>query len=302
MQNVGVILKVHITAETPKYVLSPRSTIYKSFEDIFISNNNNNIKTFGKLIEFKDSFVKNGFYSKKFQEIKELGCGSFGTVFKVKIKKDNENYNDYKKVGIEYSAIKRIEFTSFVGKDYIIREYLNYKKIARYCSENENLVEHFDAWFEERVVSNQSGISLYIEMELCDETLDYVIREFDKESHLKTNETLTTVGHYIASNIFLQILEGVNHLHKNNPPLIHRDLKPANILLKKSDSKGFCVKIADFGLMTIHKFSEQSHSIDKGPVKYMAPEVINSREYNTKADIYSIGVIFKNLFDLEMIE
>jgi serine/threonine-protein kinase len=139
-------------------------------------------------------------------------------------------------------------------------------------------------------------------MELCDKTLDDVIKEFDKESHLKTNGTLTTAGYCIASNIFLQILEGVNHLHKQNPPLIHRDLKPANILLKKSDSKGICVKIADFGLMAIHKLLEKSHTIDKGTPKYTAPEVINSRNYNTKADIYSLGVIFRNLFDLEITE
>jgi serine/threonine protein kinase len=281
-------------------VLSPRSTKCKSFEDI-LSSNNIKIKriTFEKLIEFKDSFVKNGFYSENFEEIKELGSGSFGRVFKVKRRK----YIDYyRRRGREYSAIKRIELSAEVDKNDIITEYLNYKIKTRNCSENEYLVKHFDAWFEESVVSNQSGISLFIEMELCDKTLDDVIKEFDKESHLKTNGTLTTVGYYIASNIFLQILEGVNHLHKRDPPLIHRYLKPANILLKKCDQKGFCVKIADFGYMAIHKFSEQSHTADKGSNNYMAPEVIRGKKYDKKADIYSLGVIFQNLFDLEMIE
>jgi serine/threonine protein kinase len=69
--------------------------------------------------------------------------------------------------------------------------------------------------------------------------------------------------------------------------------------LKKCDQKGFCVKIADFGLIAIHDFPEQSHTSDKGTVKYMAPEVI-SRKYNTKADIYSLGVIFQNLFALDL--
>ncbi len=78
------------------------------------------------------------------------------------------------------------------------------------------MVTHFDAWLQESVVSNQSGISHYIQMELCDKTLDDVIKEFDKESHLKTNGTLTTVGYYIASQIFIEILEGVNYLHKQN--------------------------------------------------------------------------------------
>ncbi len=239
-------------------VLSPQSTKYQSFEDILISNNYFlSIKRFEKLIKFKDSFVKNGFYSKHFEEIKKLGLGSFGSVFKVKRRKGSDYY---RRRGREYSAIKRIVFTS-VDTNEIIREYLNYKIITRNYSENEYLVKHFDTWFEESVVSNQSGISLYIEMELCDKTLDDVINEFKTDSKLKATQSLTTVGYYIASRIFIQILEGVNHLHKQKKPLIHGDLKPANILLKKCDQKEFCVKIADFGLIAIHDFPEQSHWI-----------------------------------------
>jgi serine/threonine protein kinase len=136
-------------------------------------------------------------------------------------------------------------------------------------------------------------------MELCDKTLDDVIKEFDKESHIKTNGMFTTVGYYIASQIFIQILEGVNHLHKQNPPLIHRDLKPENILLKKTIFDEIRVKIADFGLMAIHKYSGQSHTSDRGTLKYIAPETESTEEYDTKADIYSLGVIFNDIIDFE---
>jgi hypothetical protein len=278
-----------------KEILSPQSTKYESFEDILSSNINYNRKKFEKLIEFKDSFVTSGFYSKNFEEIKKLGFGSFGCVFKVK------------RIGYSaYSAIKKIEFTSVVKNEIIreslIREYLNYLIISRDYSENKYLVKHLYAWFEESDNPNESGISLFIQMELCDKTLEDVINELTNNSILKTTKSLTTIGYYIASQVFIEILEGVNYLHKQNPPLIHRDLKPANILLRKCDQKGFCVKIADFGYMVIHKFSEQSHSIDKGTPKYTAPEVTKSRKYNTKADVYSLGIIFEDLFDLEMNE
>jgi serine/threonine protein kinase len=73
-----------------------------------------------------------------------------------------------------------------------------------------------------------------------------VINEFDKESHLKTNGTLTALGFYIASEVFLQILEGVNYLHKKDSSLIHRDLKSANILLKKDYFKRICIENLKF--------------------------------------------------------
>jgi hypothetical protein len=298
-----------------KSILKPHSGGFNSFEDILKYKNKIYFKkSFEKLIEFEDSFVRNGYFGKMFKTLSGLGFGSFGTVFKVKIKDDidldSNDANPYryfsrtieKIKSEEYKAIKRIEF-DLENKSEIIREYLNFSVISRELYfENNYLLKHFDAWFEESSEANKPIISFYIQMELCDKTLENVINEFDKELHLKTNGTLTKVGYYIASRIFIEILEGVNYLHEQNPSLIHRDLKPANILLKKCDTKGFCIKIADFGLMAIHKFSEQSHTLDKGTPKYTAPEVMESKKYDTKADIFSLGVIFKNLFNLEFIE
>ncbi len=39
--------------------------------------------------------------------------------------------------------------------------------------------------------------------------------------------------------------------------------------------------------------------MDKRKPEYTAQEVINSKKYDTKADIYSLGIIFKKLFGFE---
>jgi hypothetical protein len=280
-----------IDSSNREYILEPKSANFKSFDDILNFHCNNQLifycKSYGKLKEFEDSFIRNGYYFKTFEEIKFLGSGSFGKVFEAKNREQKNHY-----------GVKKMEF-KLNDKNETIKEYLNFtiiKKIHR-LEDNEYLVKHFDAWFEESVSSNLSGISFYILMELCDKTLKHVINEIDKNLNLKKKGVLTIIGFYIASRIFIEILEGVNYLHKQNPHLIHRDLNPGNILLKKCDSKGFRVKIADFGLMAIHKFSEQSHTLDKGAPIIQAPEVIASKTYDTKADVYSLGIIFNMLFD-----
>ncbi len=58
------------------------------------------------------------------------------------------------------------------------------------------------------------------------------------------------------------------------------------------------IKIADFGLVAIHEFAQQSHTIDKGTTKYMA-QVMKSSKYDTKSDIYSLHVITQQLFCIE---
>jgi serine/threonine protein kinase len=107
---------------------------------------------------------------------------------------------------------------------------------------------------------------------------------------------LTQIGYYIASELFIELLECVQYLHKFK--IIHRDLKPENILITNG-MYGRFVKIADFGEIAFHKFDAQTHTEGKGTVRYVAPEVSNSRKYDTKADIFSLGVIFQQLFSID---
>lgn len=69
----------------------------------------------------------------------------------------------------------------------------------------------------------------------------------------------------------------------------------------KSSNNRF-VKIGDFGHIAIHHFTNKSHTNDRGTIRYMAPEVKSNKNYNTKADIYSLGNNFKTLFYFETIE
>ncbi|EWS73782.1 Serine/Threonine kinase domain protein (macronuclear) [Tetrahymena thermophila SB210] len=86
----------------------------------------------------------------------------------------------------------------------------------------------------------------------------------------------------IALNLFVQILVGFKEIQKAN--LIHRDVKLQNILLKNDQPK-----IADFGLVT----QQQKDKVDgfAGTPMYMAPEILDGKNYDQQVDIWSLGVL-----------
>ncbi len=153
-------------------------------------------------------------------------------------------------------------------------------------------VKYNNSWIENNEM-------LYIQMELCFNTLKKVIEL--KQMQFKRNqfEIMTSLEYYISSELFKEILEAVNYLHKQNPPIIHRDLKPTNILITEGLNGRF-VKLCDFGLATFHESAEQTHTEVLGTERYVAPEVLNGRNYDTKADIYSLCVVSQDLFDVDI--
>ena len=92
-----------------------------------------------------------------------------------------------------------------------------------------------------------------------------------------------------CSYVMYQIFSAINYLHKLN--IIHRDLKPENILIVKKDKNKFpYIKICDFGTSKIFsKNSLQNQLV--GSSYYIAPEILNGKNYNEKCDIWSCGVI-----------
>ncbi|KAK3030641.1 hypothetical protein RJ639_035845 [Escallonia herrerae] len=90
-----------------------------------------------------------------------------------------------------------------------------------------------------------------------------------------------------------QILQGLNYLHCQNPPIIHRDLKCDNIFVNGNHGE---VKIGDLGFATIMQQPTARSVI--GTPEFMAPELYEE-EYNELVDIYSFGMCILELITCE---
>ncbi len=101
--------------------------------------------------------------------------------------------------------------------------------------------------------------------------------------------------------LFRQICSAVQHAHQKG--IIHRDLKPSNILVESHDDRPV-PKVIDFGLakatsglqLSEHSLYSAFGSVAGTPL-YMSPEqaTFNAIDVDTRADIYSLGVILYEL-------
>lgn len=95
----------------------------------------------------------------------------------------------------------------------------------------------------------------------------------------------------VARHLMCQLGAGLQVLRANN--LIHRDLKPQNLLLSRNDGNAV-LKIADFGFARSLQPQGMAETLCGSPL-YMAPEILQSKRYDAKADLWSVGTILYQL-------
>lgn len=156
---------------------------------------------------------------------------------------------------------------------------------------------------EKRVIKLREPLDhwLYIQMEYCKSSL---------RDYLDLTER-TSLDRQPILSIFVQIVKGLHFVHSSG--LIHRDLKPANILFVDGDYK--LIKLGDFGLcrnvMKLDATSLQpgvrgklgdlsnrfmggassDHTMGVGTFIYASPEQLKGKWYDSRTDLYSLGMI-----------
>ncbi|KAK9830463.1 hypothetical protein WJX72_011909 [[Myrmecia] bisecta] len=92
----------------------------------------------------------------------------------------------------------------------------------------------------------------------------------------------------------LGVAKGMQALEMAAPPILHRDLKPSNVFI---DAAGH-PRVADMGLARrLTPDSINSLTGETGTYLYMAPEMIRHELYNSKADVFSWGVMLAELIN-----
>ncbi|KAM3131510.1 hypothetical protein pb186bvf_016440 [Paramecium bursaria] len=92
---------------------------------------------------------------------------------------------------------------------------------------------------------------------------------------------------------FTQMCLAIKHVHDRK--IIHRDLKTQNIFLTQDG----IIKLGDFGIARVLNHTREKCKTMVGTPYYLSPEIIESRDYSFKTDIWSLGVILYELCTLK---
>ena len=215
---------------------------------------------------------------------KKLGNGAFGEVFESKVVGSDVIY-----------ATKKIDKS----------KYMKNPKAYRYLENEINILKSID---------HENIIKLY-NSDLEDRKFKYLITEYCNGGDLEN-----ILDHYMTEKnrpfseeevqyIMRQIVSGIKYLHSKSEKkweIIHRDLKLENILLHFDNEDDRInkrifkakIKIIDFGFARYLK-DELAGSV-VGSAIFMDPKILlklnkmdfsNDFGYDTKVDIYSLGII-----------
>ena len=199
-----------------------------------------------------------------------IGNGGFGKVYKAMHNSTNQIF-----------AIKIIDYTKdcISNKKNISFNYQSIQQetsVMRLIKKNDYIVKYYGSYYSRK----SNTVWLILEYCGCGSAVDLM---------LAMDRTLSEIE---VSTIIEMILKGLINIHKIN--LIHRDVKGSNILLSED---GFA-KLGDFGV-GIQLTEEEYRTSKKGSPYWMSPQVVLNEKYDTKTDIWSLGITCVELVEGE---
>jgi serine/threonine-protein kinase len=213
--------------------------------------------------------------------VEKIGEGSFGKVYKAKRTVNGQtSYSAIKVITIPDSQSELESIRAEAADDQAVRAY--FQGLVDECIGEVSTMEqlqgdaHIVSVEDYKVVDylDDIGWDIYIRMEYLTTFTEYYLE------NILTEEDVLRLG--------IDLCRALEHCRRLN--IIHRDIKPENIFVTESGA----FKLGDFG--TARQLERTMSGMSKkGTFSYMAPEIYRGERYDSRADLYSLGIVLYKL-------
>ncbi len=209
--------------------------------------------------DFNEPLFNSPSFNRRYKVLQLLGEGGMGKVYKAWDKE------------LEEEVAIKVLIPQLSSDAQMLSRFKREIKLARSIT-HENVGKIYDL--------GEADGTKYISMEFIQgESLHKILK---KQGKLKIDDGVRIIN---------QIADALATFHKKG--IIHRDLKPSNIMINPEGK----VYILDFGIAKSVESDELTKTGDAiGTPAYMAPEQIEGKKVDSRADLYSLGVIIYQMF------
>lgn len=115
---------------------------------------------------------------------------------------------------------------------------------------------------------------------------DSIIFEYVEGKSLAEHVRVGTLSEKQVKGILAEVCDGLNYMHRNG--VVHCNLSPENVMVTANDCR---VKIIDIGVPETKQEADRELLIKE--MEFVAPEIIKGEDFDSRADIYSLGKIME---------
>jgi len=198
----------------------------------------------------------------RYDLVRVLGKGAMGIVY------EGRDPNLERRVAIK--TVKVENLSEEAASEYEARFRTEARSAARL--QHPNIVSVYD--------SDRDGDMAYLVMEYIQG--DDLKHHLDKGVRYSLEQSLKMIR---------DLLSALDYAHQQG--IVHRDIKPANLLIEP----GGRVKLTDFGVARMQDSGDATRTQGSmvGTLKYMSPEQVQGQKADSRADLFSVGVVLYQL-------
>ena len=192
----------------------------------------------------------------------------------------SKDYTDLRLIHTSRYGNSRVFTANYNGKKVIV------KALKKECADDAACKASLKQEFETTSILDNKYIRRALDFVQIEGMGDCIIFEYVEGKSLAEHVRVGTLSEKQVKSVLAEVCEALYYLHRNG--IVHCNLNPDNIMVTASDCR---VKLIDIGVPETKQEADRELLIKE--MEFVAPEIIKGEDFDSRADIYSIGKIME---------